>query len=127
CDSFPPPVGPGDGDGPGLGAGGACPSESASAAPNVFPTPTLLFCTTTTRFSSGNVAFWFDWMKMGSTYRNESSIGITRKLPYTILDPCWPTSVRNCENVGSELIWLRICVGPSTFSPDGNSKLVTSP
>ena len=42
-------------------------------------------------------------------------------------DPPFPRSVRSAEKVGSVLIWLKTCTGPSTFSPDGNSKLTTCP
>src|SRR3954453_6953568 len=65
----------------------------------------------------------------GSTYRNESSTGITRKSPNDNVDPCWPTSVRNEENVGSLLIGGRTCGGPSILVvlPSGNRNIVICP
>ncbi len=44
-----------------------------------------------------------------------------------MLEPPWPSSVRSAENRASWLIREKTCVGPSTFTPDGNSKLTMSP
>src|SRR6478752_4391123 len=90
----------------------ASPRASGRLVP-IDTVPPLPF-TTTTRLSSGiagdeSLAVTYT----GSTYRNELSIGITRKSPKDSVDPCWPTNVLNDENVGSLLIRAKTCGGPS--------------
>ena len=101
--------------------------EAVRASDRLVPTPTWFPFTTTTRLSSGIELSWFDRTYTGCTYRSESLIGITKKSPNTIVEPCCPSSVRYVENAGSWLICAKTCVGPSTLRPDGNVYAVSFP
>ncbi len=93
----------------------------------MFPTPTVVPFTTTTRLSSGTACVCAERTYTGWTHRNASFSGITSRSPNCTVDPPWSSSDRSAENCGFWLIREKICAGPSTLAPDGNVKATVCP